>query len=148
MKIIASNPEEYINQLPEDQKAPMQMLREVINKNLPEGFVETMSYDMIAYVVPHSIYPAGYRANPTEPLPLIYLGSQKNYIAIYHMGLYGLPEILSWFIEEYPNYAKRKLDMGKSCIRFKYMEDIPYELIADLCKKISLEDFLKLNQSI
>lgn len=148
MKIIASNSEEYVAQLPEERKVPMQTLREVIKKNLPEGFEETMSYDMIAFVVPHSIYPAGYRANPKEPLPLLYLGSQKNYIAIYHMGLYGNPKLLAWFQEEYAKYAKRKLDMGKSCIRLKDMEDIPYELIGKLCREISLEDYLKLNQTI
>jgi hypothetical protein len=103
-----------------------------------------MGSGMITYVVPHNIYPQGYHVNPAEPLPFIGIASQKNYIAFYHMGIYIYPHILSWFQDEYPKYVKTKLDMGKSCIRFKKVENIPYELIAELCRKITVEDYCKI----
>jgi uncharacterized protein YdhG (YjbR/CyaY superfamily) len=143
MNIEAYSPEEYISQLPEDRKMAMMMLRKIINENLPIGFKETMSYGMVSYVIPHSIYPSGYHCNPKDPVPFISIASQKNYIAVYHMGIYIYPEILSWFREEYSKNAKTKLDMGKSCIRFKKVDDIPYDLIAELSRKITVEDFLE-----
>ncbi|MDF2942112.1 MAG: hypothetical protein K0S01_970 [Herbinix sp.] len=143
MNIEANSPEEYISQLPEDRKMAMMMLRKIINENLPIGFKETMSYGMVSYVIPHSIYPSGYHCNPKDPVPFISIASQKNYIAVYHMGIYIYPEILSWFREEYSKNAKTKLDMGKSCIRFKKVDDIPYDLIAELSRKITVEDFLE-----
>jgi len=142
MKYDANSPEEYIGQLPEDRKKAIERLRTTIKANLPNGFEETMSYGMIGYVVPHSIYPSGYHVNPKEPLPFISIASQKNYIALYHMGMYSFPDILEWFQEEYPKYVKTKLDMGKGCIRFKKIEKIPYDLIAVLCRKITMEDYL------
>jgi len=111
--------------------------------NIPEGFEETMSYGMIAYAVPHSIYPAGYHCKPTEPLPFVNIASQKNFIALYHMGIYANPDIMDWWVAEYPKHCKRKLDMGKSCIRFKKPEEIPYELIAELMEKISVQDWIE-----
>jgi uncharacterized protein YdhG (YjbR/CyaY superfamily) len=147
MNSNANSQEEYINQLPEDRKIAMRMLRKVINDNLPNGYKETMTYGMVSYVIPHSIYPSGYHCNPKEPVPFISIASQKNYIAVYHMGIYIYPEILAWFQEEYSKKVKTKLDMGKSCIRFKRVDDIPYDLIAELCRKITLEDFLEMYQS-
>ncbi|MEM6379078.1 MAG: DUF1801 domain-containing protein [Bacteroidota bacterium] len=143
MKIEANSPDDYITKVPEERTAAMQQLRQQILDNLPEGFEETMSYGMIGYVVPKSIYPAGYHADPKLPLPFMNLASQKNYIALYHSGVYAIPEILEWFQQEYPKHAKRKLDMGKSCIRFKKMDDIPYELIGELVTKISLADWVE-----
>ncbi|BBH22373.1 hypothetical protein Back11_37180 [Paenibacillus baekrokdamisoli] len=143
MKYEANSPEGYISQLPEDRQEAMERLRTTIKGNLPEGFEETIAYGMIGYVVPHRIYPSGYHANPKEPLPFMSIASQKNFIALYHMGIYGSPAILAWFQEEYPKHVTTKLDMGKGCIRFKKIASIPYDLIAELCRKITVEDYLK-----
>lgn len=143
MKHEAASPEEYISQLPEERKDSVVKLRKTVKDNLPAGFQEVLSYGMIGYVVPHSIYPSGYHVDPKMPVPFISIASQKNHIALYHMGLYIFPEFLTWFKDEYPKHIKTKLDMAKSCIRFKRMDEIPYELIAQLCRKISMEDYLK-----
>ncbi len=137
MNIEASTPEEYIQQIPKERKIAFQKLRQILLDNLPAGFEEVMSYGMIGYVVPKSLYPAGYHVNNELPLPFINLGSQKNFIALYHNGMYSDPELLEWFTTEYPNYSSNKLDMGKSCIRFKNPQKIPYELIAELARKIT-----------
>ena len=142
MKQQADDPETYIAQLPPDRQAPMRRLRETIKAALPEGLAETMSYGMISYGVPHSRYPAGYHANPSEPVPFISIASQKRHIALYHMGLYINAELTAWFRDAYPRHARTKLDMAKSCIRFKKMDDIPYDLIAELCGKITVEAYL------
>jgi len=135
---------EYIGSLSEDRKTPMQKLREVINKNLPEGFKEQMSYGMIGWVVPHSAYAPGYHCDPKLPLPFLSIASQKNFIAVYHMGMYASPELLNWFTAEYPKYVKTKLDMGKSCIRFKKPEVIPFELIGELASKMTVQGWIEL----
>lgn len=135
--------QEYISSLPTDRQLVIQKLRETIINSLPQGFEETISYGMIGYVVPLSTYPAGYHCDPKLPLPFINLASQKNFIALYHMGIYADDNLLNWFTNEYPKYCKTKLDMGKSCIRFKKMEDIPYQLIAELCSKISIEKWIE-----
>lgn len=142
MKYEANNPEEYINQLSIERKESIEKLCKTIKDNLPIGFEETISYSMIGYVVPKSIYPEGYHANPNEPLSFINIASQKNHISLYHMGMYMYPDILEWFQDEYTKRTKKKPDMGKSCIRFRKIEDIPYDLIGELCKKISLDDYL------
>lgn len=138
----ANTADEYIAQVPENRTQAMELLRKAVKENLPEGFEETIQYGMIGYVVPHSIYPAGYHVTPEEPLPFIGLASQKNHVALYHMGLYMFPNVLEWFAEEYPKHVKSKLDIGKSCIRFKKMNAIPYELIAELCGKITVADYV------
>lgn len=143
MKVNIASIEEYIESLPEDRQTAIQQLREVIIANLPEGFSEQISYGMIGYVVPHSVYPKGYHCNPKEALPFISIASQKNYIALYHMGIYAIPELIEWFINEYPKHSKRKLDMGKGCIRFKKLDEIPYELIAETVGKISVEKWIE-----
>ncbi|HLP56185.1 MAG TPA: DUF1801 domain-containing protein [Fluviicola sp.] len=127
----------YMDSLPEDRKAVMLQLRDAINGHLPAGFEERMGYGMIGWVIPHSTYPAGYHCDPKLPLPFLNLASQKNFIALYHMGIYSNPELLQWFTDEYPKHCKTKLDMGKSCIRFKKMNDIPVELIAELVSKVT-----------
>src|SRR3954470_2503939 len=119
MQSKAASPQEYIDSLPADRKHAMSELRKVILKNLPRGFSEVMSYGMLGYVVPHSLFPAGYHCNPKDPLPFMCIGSQKNFIALYHMGIYGDPQLLKWFTSEYAKQSKTKLDMGKSCVRFK-----------------------------
>ncbi len=142
MQSKATTPEHYLLELPEDRKEAMQKLRKVIKDNLPKGFEEQMSYGMLGYVIPHSIYPNGYHCNPKLPLPFINLASQKNFIALYHMGIYANKNLLEWFQVEYPKHVKTKIDMGKSCLRFKKMEDIPFEFIGELIRKVSVEDWI------
>ena len=144
MQSKAETPKEYIDELPEDRIEPVIKLRETILKNLPEGFEEEMSYGMIGYVVPHSKYPAGYHVNPELPLPFINIASQKNFIALYHMGIYSDKDLLNWFVSEYPKQVKTKLDMGKSCIRFKNIEHIPYSLIGELVAKMTTEQWISI----
>ncbi len=143
MKYEAKTPEDYISQLPEERKEPFKKLQQTILENLPKGFEEVMGYGMPAYVVPHSSYPDGYHCDPKLPLPFINIASQKNFIAFYHMGIYSDPKLLKWFTEEYPNHAKNKLDMGKSCIRFKKMDQIPYLLLGELVSKITPVEWIK-----
>ena len=148
MKYVANSPEEYIAQLPEERQGPFNKLRDTILENLPKGFEEKMGYGMPAYVVPHSIYPEGYHCDPKLPLPFINIASQKNFIAFYHMGIYSDPKLLKWFIEEYPKHAKNKLDMGKSCMRFKKMDQIPYLLLGKLVSKVKPEDWIKTYEKV
>jgi uncharacterized protein YdhG (YjbR/CyaY superfamily) len=147
MQSKAPTVEAYINELPEERKEPMERIRKVILKNIPEGFKEEMSYGMIGYVIPHSLYPKGYHCDPALPLPLINLGSQKNFIALHHMGIYSSKELLDWFIAAYPNHCKTKLDMGKGCIRFKKMEDIPYDLIGALVAKMTAKEWIHIYEN-
>lgn len=142
MTIDAQTPDEYVAQLPDDRKAAFSTLRKTIKDNLPDGFEECINYKMIGYVVPHSLYPDGYHCDPKLPLPFINIASQKNFVALYHMGIYAKPDLLDWFVQEYPKHVKTKLDMGKSCIRFKNMQNIPFELIGQLCQKISPKDWI------
>ncbi len=144
MRIEADTIEAYLEAIPDERKIPMAELRKVILKNLPKGFKETLNYQMIGYVVPHSIYPAGYHYDPKQPLPFMCIASQKNFIAFYHMGIYANKELLDWFVAEYPKYVKSKLDMGKSCIRFKKPEQIPYKLIGELVSKMGVKDWISL----
>ncbi|AWL08779.1 hypothetical protein HME7025_00910 [Aquirufa nivalisilvae] len=148
MSNIALTPDEYENLLADDRKGVFARLRQTITKHLPPGFEETISYGMIGYVVPISIYPAGYHCKTDEPLPFLSIASQKNFIALYHMGMYADEKLLQWFQIEYPKHAKSKLDMGKSCVRFKKMDDIPFDLIAELAQKISVEDWINRYESM
>ena len=134
--------EDYMEALPPDRKETITKLRKIIQDNLPEGFEENFSYGMIGYVIPLSRYPRGYHAKKDEPLPFLSLASQKNYIALYHMGLYAKKELEDWFREEYTKRISSKLDMGKSCIRFKNLQNIPYDLIAELCSKITVNEYI------
>lgn len=138
----AKTPQEYIDQLPEERKEAVNKLRNVILAQLPKGFSEGIGYGMLGYVVPHTIYPSGYHCDPKQPLPFMALASQKNSINFYHMGIYANKDIYDWFVNEFPKHSKKKLDMGKSCIRFKKPEDIPYQLIGELVAKISVEDWI------
>ena len=147
MKYIANSPEEYINQLPDERQDSFNKLRNTIVKHLPLGFEERMSYGMIGYVVPKSLYPAGYHCDPKLPLPFVNIASQKNFIPLYHMGIYTDPELLQWFQSEYAQQCKYKVDMGKSCVRFKRMNDIPFDLIAGLMGKMTPEDWINRYES-
>lgn len=143
MQQTTDTPDQYIDQLPEDRKAAILQLRKAILDNLPSGFEETISYGMIGYVVPHTLYPGGYHCNPKLPLPFISIASQQNFIAVYHMGMYNDQQMLDWFIRVYPKHSKTKLDMGKSCIRFKKPEQIPYALIGELVSKITPDQWIE-----
>ena len=142
MQYKADNALDYIAQLPEDRIEPMKKLRETILSNLPPGFEECISYGMIGYVVPLSTYPAGYHCDPKLPLGFMNIASQKNFIALYHMGIYANATLLNWFVDEYAKASNVKLDMGKSCIRYKKAEDIPFELIGKLVTKMSVNDWV------
>ena len=144
MQSTAKTPLEYVASLPEDRKIVIEKIRTIVLENLPKGFEETIGYGMLGYVVPHSIYPSGYHCDPKMPLPFLSLASQKNFIAFYHMGIYADEKLLNWFVSEYPKHCKTKLDMGKSCIRFKKMNDIPYELLGELASKMSVQDWISL----
>lgn len=135
---------DYISQIPLEQKSQVEQIRKVIRKNLPKGFQEIMNYGMIGYVIPHSIYPDGYHCNPKLPLPFMALAAQKNFVAFYHMGVYADPQLLKWFTEAYTKSVPGKMDMGKSCLRFKKNAVIPYDLIGELVQKMNTEDWIKL----
>ena len=148
MQYKATSPEDYINQVPEERQEALKKLRKTIKENLPKGFEEGMQYNFISYFVPHTVYPDGYHCNPKEPLPFMSFASQKNSVNFYHMGIYAKEELLNWFVTEYPKHCKRKLDMGKSCIRFKKIEEIPYELIGELVRKISVNEWVNTYESV
>ena len=147
MQYKASSPEEYIKLLPEERKEPVKKLRQIILYNLPKGMEEQMSYGMLGFVIPHSIYLDGYHCDPKLPLPFMNLASQKNFIALYHMGMYTKNDLLVWFTEEYDKKCNYKLDMGKSCVRFKKMDDTPYDLIAELVQKMSTKEWISIYEN-
>jgi hypothetical protein len=147
MQSAAPTPTAYYESLPEDRKEPMRLLRETILSNLPKGFEESMGWGMVNFVVPHRLYPAGYHCDPKQPLPFIAIASQKNFIALYHMGIYAQPDLLNWFTASYAAQVPGKLDMGKSCIRFKKPAQIPYALIGELCTKMSPEEWIEVYES-
>ena len=142
MQSKAATVDDYIAELPEDRKSALAQLRKVVKKNLPKGFKEGMGYGMMGYSVPHSKYPAGYHCNPADPLPFMGIASQKNFIAVYHMGVYADPKLLKWFTDAHAKASPKKLDMGKSCIRYKKMEDIPFDLIGELASKMTPDDWI------
>lgn len=143
MQIPATSVEDYISKIPEDRQKPFKKLYDIIDENLPTGFSPGISYGMLGWDVPLETYPAGYHCTPGSPLPFLGLASQKNFVALYHMGIYAKPDLREWFVNEYPKHSKRKLDMEKSCIRFKKMDDIPYELIAELSSKMTPQDWIQ-----
>jgi hypothetical protein len=147
MKATGKTVDEILISLTEDRAEPFNKLHDVIVNNLPKGFEAGISYGGLGYIIPHSIYPAGYHCKPIEPLPFAGLASQKNSINFYHMGIYSKPELYNWFVAEFPKHTKQKLDMGKSCIRFKKMDDIPYELIGELMTKMSMEEWISIYEN-
>lgn len=147
MQSSATTPADYMAELPAERKEAMGKLRQVILDNIPEGFEECMNYGMLGYVVPHSIYPDGYHCDTKLPLPFMNLASQKNFIAVYHSGVYANEDLLNWFQEEYGKRVKTKLNMGKSCIRFKNMKTIPYDLIGELAAKLTVQEWVEIYES-
>jgi hypothetical protein len=144
MKAQGTTIEEILKNLPGDRLGPFNLLHETISKNLPEGFEPAISYGGLGYVVPHKLYPQGYHCKPEEALPFAGIASQKGSINFYHMGIYANAQLLEWFVSEYPKHSKQKLDMGKSCVRFKKMDDIPYDLIGELMQKMSVDQWIQL----
>ncbi len=142
MNLPANSVDDYLLKVSDDKRAAFMHLREIIKTNIPKGFEECLSYGMISYVVPHHLYPTGYHCDPKLPLPFVSLAAQKNFIAIYHMGIYASPSLLEWFTIEHGKRVKSKLDMGKSCIRYKKAENIPFDLIAELMGKITVAQWI------
>ena len=142
MQSKATTPEQYIAEMPIERQATFKKLQATIKKNLPKGFKETMCYGMIGYVILHSIYPAGYHCDPKQALPFMNIASQKNFIAVYSMGVYARPELLKWFTAAHKKATSKKLDMGKSCIRYKKPEDIPIDLIGELASKVTVDEWI------
>lgn len=147
MQIKATSVDDYISKVPEERQPVLKGIRKAILENLPKGFEERLSYGMIGYVVPHKLYPPGYHVDPKLPLPFINVASQKNFVALYHSGIYASEELLKWFVAEYPKHNKTKLDMGKSCIRLKKMDQIPYELIGELCTKMTVDEWIEIYEN-
>lgn len=143
MQSKARTPREYYDALPDDRRPAMKALRKVIAKNLPRGFAEVMQYGMPGWVVPHRLYPEGYHCNPKQPLPFLGIAAQKQYIAVYHMGIYGDPALLKWFRAEYAKQSNGKLDMGKSCIRFRKPDQIPMRLMGELASKMTPKSWIE-----
>jgi len=147
MKANGTTVKEILANVPEERAEAFNRLHQTIIENLPEGFEAAISYGGLGYVVPHSLYPSGYHCKPEEPLPFAGIASQKNSVNLYHMGIYSDPELMKWFTDEFPKHSKRKLDMGKSCIRFKKTEDIPFELIGELMRKMTVKDWVNIYES-
>ena len=147
MQISASNIDDYIEKVSDVYRPATKQICELLRANIPEGFIEVINYGMPSYVIPHSIYPHGYHCDPKLPLPFISFAAQKNFIAFYHMGIYADPTLLEWFTTEYPKHSKAKLDMGKSCIRFKKPDQIPFELLAELIRKMTAQQWIQLYEN-
>ena len=140
--MAAATVEQYMNEIPEERKEGVNKLRAIILDNLPKWFEEGMSYGMVGYFVPHSIYPQDYHCNSELPLPFMSFANQKNSINLYNMELYANPDLYAWFVTEFAKHSNEKLDMGKSCIRFKKSANIPFELIAELVRKVTVTDWI------
>ena len=147
MQIPATSVEDYISKIPEERQEVFSKLFDTIKDNLPKGFEKGVSYGMVGWDVPLKTFPAGYHCTPGAPLPFMGLASQKNFIALYHMGIYAKPELLDWFVAEFPKHSKRKLDMGKSCVRFKKIDEIPFELIAELSQKMTVDEWIAIYET-
>ena len=147
MQSKATTPQQFIDELPEDRKAVISAIRRAIKDNLPKGFEEVISYGMLGYVVPHSIYPSGYHCTPKLPLPFINIASQKKHISIHHLGLYASKPMIDWFTEEWEKHTTKKIDMGKGCLRFKKAEDVPIKLIEILAKKMNVKQWIEIYES-
>jgi hypothetical protein len=148
MKANGKTVKEILINVPEDRAEAFNKLHDVIVRNLPKGFEPGISYGGLGYVIPHALYPAGYHCKPVEPLPFAGIASQKDSINFYHMGIYADPELMEWFVTEYPKHTKQKLDIGKSCVRFRKMDDIPYKLIGELMKKMSAKEWIAKYESL
>ncbi|MBL4770507.1 MAG: DUF1801 domain-containing protein [Planctomycetes bacterium] len=141
MQSKATTVKEYLAELPDDRRKAIMALRKVIKANLGKGFKEGMQYGMIGYFVPHTVYPKGYHCSPEQPLPFCSLASQKNHMAFYSFFLYMNPKQLKLFQDEW-KVSGNKLDMGKSCVKFKKLENVPLEVIGNAVARVSVEDYV------
>jgi Domain of unknown function (DU1801) len=141
MKNSATTVEEYLQGLPADRRVAISAVRKAILGSLPKGYVECMSYGMIGYVVPHSLYPAGYHCDPKLPLPYACLGSQKNHMALHLMTVYGDPATEKWFRKAWTD-AGKKLDMGKACVRIKKLEDVPLDVVGQVIARVPVKEYI------
>jgi hypothetical protein len=141
MANTAKTVDEYLQALPEDRRRTISAVRSVILANLPDGYEEQINYGMIGYVVPHSLYTAGYHCDPTKPLALAQLGSQKNHMALYLMTVYGDPATEQWFRKAW-TAAGKKLDMGKACVRFKKLEDVPLDVVGEVIARVPVQAYI------
>ena len=148
MKPTGVTVDAILENIPEERKEAFQRLHQIIVDHLPAGLEPGLSYGNLGYVVPHSLYPAGYHCKPSEPLPLAWIASQKNSINFYHMGIYADPKLMDWFVAEYPKHSNQKLDMGKSCMRFKKPEHIPFELLGQLMGKMTAQQWIDMYESL
>ena len=147
MKANGTTVMDILSNIPSERAEHFNQLHDVIVKNLPNGFEAGISYGGLGYVIPHTLYPAGYHCKPIEPLPFAGISSQKNSINFYHMGMYSDPLLYEWFVTEYPKHSKQKLDIGKSCVRFKKLDEIPFKLIGELMRKMSAQEWINLYES-
>jgi len=147
MKSAAQTVDEYLKGLPADRREAISAVRRIILANLPDGYQECISYGMIGYVVPHSIYPKGYPCNPKLPLPFANLGSQKNHMALHLMSVYGDSKTEQWFRKSW-EAAGKKLDMGKACVRFKRLEDVPLEVVGQVFARTPVADYIARIESV
>lgn len=148
MKSTGTNVEAILESISEERKEAFHRLHQIILDHLAPGIEPGISYGNLGYVVPHSIYPAGYHCKPSEPLPLAWIASQKNSINFYHMGIYADLKLLDWFLAEYPKHSTQKLDMSKSCMRFKKPEHIPFELLGQLMGKMTAQQWIDMYESL
>lgn len=148
MKTAKTTVEEILENVPMERKAAFLKLHQTIIDHLPKGFEAGISYGGLGYIIPHSIYPAGYHGKPSEPLPFAGLASQKNTINFYHMGIYADQNLMDWFVAEFPKHCNQKLDMGKSCMRFKKWDEIPFELMGQLMQKITANEWMAMYERL
>jgi hypothetical protein len=146
MQSKAATVAEYLASLPADRRDAVEAVRRVILKNIDKGFQETMQYGMIGYSVPHSVFPAGYHCDPRQPLPFAGLASQKQHMSLYIMGIYMDSPRRDWFIKAWKDTGK-KLDMGAACIRFKKIEDVPLDVVAEAFKRMSLKGYVEVYEA-
>jgi hypothetical protein len=142
MQSSAKTVEKYLKELPAERREAINAVRGAILANLPKGYEECMSYGMIGYVVPHSIYPKGYQCNPKLPLPFVNLGSQKNHMSLHLMCCYGDPKLKAQF-EKAWKAAGKKWDMGGGCVRFKKLDDVPLEVIGELVASMPVDGYIR-----
>lgn len=147
MKADGDPVKEFLATIPADRTESFNRLHDVIVENLPAGFEAAISYGKLGYVVPHSIYPAGYHCKPSEPLPFAGIALQKKSINLYHMGFYTDPELVAWFLSEYSKHSTQKPDMGKGCVRFRRSDEIPCDLVGELMRKISVKEWVDIYET-
>lgn len=143
----AETVETYLEELEPERRELVEAIRAAIHRGLPPGFEERMIYGMIGWVVPKDTYPAGYHCDPSLPLPFINLGNQKASVNLYHMGLYVIPGLLDWFQNSWREQTSARLDMGKSCVRFKRLDNVPLSLLTELATRVTVEEWVSVYES-